>query len=126
MTKYKKYDGPFVVISETRDYSTYPIRPEHLKAASQGLLLSTFGKSEIETSALRLVLFFQRRGSRAIFLDLKILTLVKLLPLAQHLDDCLHAALANKLKYLSIQPRTSALALSIVSRWQINLNPAPD
>jgi hypothetical protein len=52
----------FIVLHENSTSKKYPVRPEDISAGKPGSLLSTFGKCEIETSAERLVLFFQSKG----------------------------------------------------------------
>lgn len=52
---------PFEIVTETDGNRHYPVRPSDIYVGP-GCLLSTFGASEIEDHAERLVRFFQRQG----------------------------------------------------------------
>jgi len=52
----------YKVICEASDNKYYSVRPSDIRAGQPGSLLSTFGKSEIELAAERLILFFQSYG----------------------------------------------------------------
>ncbi len=53
---------PFVIIAETATSPKHYIQPKDFDIEGGGALGSTFGKSEVETTAGRLIAFFQSRG----------------------------------------------------------------